>query len=103
MSQSGSDVVLGHQGHVSDSCAIGHWETRVAHGGRDDAGHNGHGIGMDSVHLNLHGLCLPLGHPMGVLDGGLGMDPLHHMLHLSVLGDIGGVMDSCRKRHHVVA
>ena len=98
---SGGDVA-GPEGH-----AIGHWETGVAHGaGRDHAGHNGHGVesspGMDSIHLNLHGLCLPLGHPMDVLDGGLRMDPLHHMLHLSILGNVGGVMHSCRNGRHVM-
>ena len=78
----------------------------MAHGRRDHAGRNGHGVesspGMDSIHHNLHGLCLPLGHPVDVLDGGLRVDPLHHMLHLPVLGDIGGVVDSCRNGHHVM-
>jgi len=100
--------VVGPEGHVVDNaCAIGHWVTGVnvgvAHGRRDHAGRKGHGVesspGMDSVH---HGLCLPLGHPVDVLDGGLRVDPLHHMLHLTVLGDIGGVMDSCCNGHHVM-
>merc|ERR1719500_1555565 len=109
--QSGGHMV-GPEGHVvDDACAICHWENGVVnvgmtHGRRDHAGHNGHGVesspGVDSIHLNLHGLCLPLGHPMDVLDGGLRMDPLHHVLHLPILGDVGGVMDSCCNGHHVV-
>merc|ERR1719300_981362 len=107
----GGNDVAGPEGHVvDDACAIGHWVTGVnvgmAHGRRYHAGRNGHGVesspGMDSIHHNLHGLCLPLGHPVDVLDGGLRVDTLHHMLHLPVLGDIGGVVDSCRNGHHVM-
>jgi len=111
VSHSGGHMV-GPEGHVvDDACAIGHWETGVVnvgmtHGRRDHASHNGHAVesspGMDSIHLDLHGLCLPLGHPMDVLDGGLRMDPLHHMLHLSILGNVGGVMHSCRNGRHVM-